>query len=440
MKFRPASFLILLIMILSAYIDIHAQLGAHDRDFALSMLEQVKDEIKKNYFDPKHNGIDLEKNFQDSKAALKQAKTRDEMMLIVAQYVSYLNDSHTTFISPSRAADFDYGWQVGIIGDDCYVTAIKPKSDAEAKGLKVGDRVLTIDGFTIVRENISQLYHRYYSLVPSARVRFEVASPGDTKPRILDITTKISRTSSFIDPQAWYVKYLRKGWDVPRKDHSYEYGTDLLIWRMTSFANGSLEDVKHRIDMMMGKARNYKALILDLRGNGGGYVDAEKRLIGHFFNKDIKIGDEKTRKESKEMIAKTQGANGFKGELIVLVDSESASAAEIFAKIIQLEKRGRVIGDRTAGAVMTSRFFPMSNGTDANVLYFGASITVGDLIMTDGKSLEKIGVKPDMIRLPSGKDMSETKDPVLSYAAKLFGVEITPEKAGTMFPVIWEKL
>jgi carboxyl-terminal processing protease len=192
------------------------------------------------------------------------------------------------------------------------------------------------------------------------------------------------------------------------------------------------------IDSAISRARDCKTLILDLRGNGGGIVDIEKRLTGYFFDKDVKIGDEKTRKDTKESIAKTRGSGIFKGDLIVLVDHDSASAAEVFAKVIQLQKRGKIIGDRTRGAVMTSRFFPLESGI-GNILPFGTSVTVGDLIMTDGKSLEKIGVTPDEIVLPTAQDLAASKDPVLAYAIKLAGIDVTPEKAGTFFPFEWPK-
>ena len=101
-----------------------------------------------------------------------------------------------------------------------------------------------------------------------------------------------------------------------------------------------------------------------------------------------------------------------------------------------MEKRGKVFGDRTAGAVMESRFYPMETGV-GSVLYFGASVTIADLVMSDGNTLEKVGVKPDEIALPSGEDLAKSKDPVLSKAAKELGVEISPEKAGTLFPIKW---
>jgi C-terminal processing protease CtpA/Prc len=71
------------------------------------------------------------------------------------------------------------------------------------------------------------------------------------------------------------------------------------------------------------------------------------------------------------------------------------------------------------------------------VLYYGTSITVADVIMTDGKSLEKVGVTPDETLLPTGADLAAQRDPVLSRAAALVGVKLEPEKAGTFFPKEW---
>jgi len=91
------------------------------------------------------------------------------------------------------------------------------------------------------------------------------------------------------------------------------------------------------------------------------------------------------------MIAKTRGDGGFNGKLVVLVDSDSASAAEVLARVVQLEKRGVVLGDRTSGKVMRSRFYQHEMGVDTVIVY-GASVTDADIIMSDGISLEAAGV------------------------------------------------
>ena len=411
------------------------QASSIDRDMAMGMLNSTKDAIKKNYYDPSFHGVDLDFVFDQAKERMKAAPTRDALMMVIASTVLALDDSHTNFYPPPRAAEIEYGWQVDMVGDECFVTRIKPGSDAEAKGLKVDDKLLAIDGLKPIRKNMWQMYYRYLTVAPTARVTMTLLSLGEEKPHNLDIQTKISKTGSVITLSKFYERgVIKKGWfDSGKPDEFQDFGKDLLIWKMHTFADSEIN-----IDQAVAKARGHKNLILDLRDNGGGYIDILKRLTGSFFDKDLKIADEKARRETKPMTAKTRGSDVFTGNLIVLINHNSASCSEVFARTIQLQKRGKVIGDKSAGAVMESKIYEMDSGI-GNTLYFGASITVADIIMPDGASLEKTGVTPDEISLPTGRDLSEKKDPVLSYAAKLCGVDLAAEKAGTFFPFEWPK-
>ena len=83
---------------------------------------------------------------------------------------------------------------------------------------------------------------------------------------------------------------------------------------------------------------------------------------------------------------------------------------------------------------MTSVRFTDQVGMGRVVLY-GASITISDLIMSDGKSLEGAGVTPDEVRLPKPEDLAAGRDTVLSYAASLLGVTLDPVEAGKLFPL-----
>ena len=87
---------------------------------------------------------------------------------------------------------------------------------------------------------------------------------------------------------------------------------------------------------------------------------------------------------------------------------------------------------------MRSRIHSHQVGNDIFIPY-GVSITDADITMTDGKSLEHVGVQPDEVKLPSATDMAGKRDPVLAHTLKLAGIDITPEKAGTLFPVEWKK-
>ena len=87
---------------------------------------------------------------------------------------------------------------------------------------------------------------------------------------------------------------------------------------------------------------------------------------------------------------------------------------------------------------MRSRLHVHESGIDV-VAQYGASVTDADIVMTDGKSLEHVGVTPDKPMLPTAADMAAGRDPVLAYAASLLGVKLDAEKAGTFFPYKWRK-
>jgi C-terminal processing protease CtpA/Prc len=106
---------------------------------------------------------------------------------------------------------------------------------------------------------------------------------------------------------------------------------------------------------------------------------------------------------------------------------------------VQLEHRGTVLGDRSAGSVMESKAYSYGQGVDVKI-YYAYSVTDADLIMSDGKSLEHRGVVPDETILPTAQDLAAGRDPVLTRAAKLAGLDLDPAAAGKLFPFEWRPL
>jgi carboxyl-terminal processing protease len=138
-----------------------------------------------------------------------------------------------------------------------------------------------------------------------------------------------------------------------------------------------------------------------------------------------------TRKGERPVDAKGR-KDAFTAPIVVLVDSASASASEITARVVQIEKRGTIVGDRTAGAVMTSQTFSHELGLDA-VTFYGTSISVAEMRMRDGGALEHTGVIPDEIVLPTAADLAGKRDPALARAVAILGGTITAEQAGQLF-------
>lgn len=408
------------------------KLDSIERGRAVDMLKNVKSAIKKNYYDPQLGGMDIEARFKLAEEKLKTAETIGQAYGIIAQAVLDLNDSHTKFYPPDRSVIVEYGWRIKMFGDKAFISAVKDGSDADKKGLRVGDEVLKLNGFRPTRRELWKMNYYYHTLSPRAKVVFEVRSP-DAEARQLEVESKLTQLKKVIDLESTLdVNVATREYDkvaAANKHYFREFPEKAVIWQMPDFVFDP-----NQVDSFMSKALDKQALILDLRGNGGGYVATLEKLAGYFFEKDVKIADYKARKKMDPQMARSVGARTFKGKVIVLVDAESGSAAEIFARLMQIEKRGIVLGDVSSGSVMMSMGETMDAGGGERVVSYGMNLTRADVIMTDGKSLEHVGVQPDEVIIPTAQDLARRHDPVLARALELAGIIMTSADAGKLLP------
>jgi len=398
------------------------------------MLDTIQADIKNYHYDAATRQARVDESFANARTKIAAARSEDEGLLEIAAAVGAVNDSHTRFVPPTRPYTVDYGWRMQAIGEaDCFVTAVRPDSDASAKGLRAGDQLLSINGTALNRRNI-EIVEYGYRLVPQSGLHLTVRSPNGTTRSLIAIS-KVVRGQSLIthsDVMAW----LSASHKLPHDGSQYFHSDNrVLFWRLPDFII-----VPSDIDNLLNRTRSYETVVLDLRGNSGGVNEALQKFVGGFFDHDIKIADLKGRESSKPQMSRSRGRRAFAGKLVVLIDSRTASAAEIFARLVQLEKRGIVIGDRSRGAVMESRVYLHAVKLDAtNVALYGINVSVADLIMSDGRSLERAGVSPDEKMLPSVADIAQGRDPVLARAAHLAGIDMTPEDAAKIFPVDWHE-
>jgi carboxyl-terminal processing protease len=406
-----------------------AQLGPLDRGRAHDMVAVVKSDLRRHYFDSTFGGLDLDREFAIADSLIDEAQTISRLFGIIAGTVLKFQDSHTLFLPPSQTVRVRYGWDLQMVGDSCMVVGIAPGSDAAAPGLKVGDRVLTIQGVVPTRPLLAVLDYLLYAINPTDRIRFSIESPsGET--RELTIASRVIQEQRIIDlfssTDLWAPIRGIDDADEWRRNRFVEIDSSTLVWRFHGFNS------RDGVDEGISRARRSSNLILDLRANRGGSVEVMLRLLSRMLERETVVATFLHRGRTEVKSVRPDDKR-FTGRLTVLVDSRSASAAEILARVVQLEGRGIVVGDRSAGAVMRSRIHSHRSGTEFVVPY-GISITDAEVILRDSTRLEGVGVTPDVRVVPTGESLASGRDPVMGEALRRLGYPTPPQGVAVAFP------
>ena len=397
-----------------------SQSALSDVDAALyrRVLADAQRDIQKNHYDPALRGVNLVALVKTAELKLAGSGSTAAAIDAITGVFDSFDDSHTRFYPPQRSTRVDYGWTMSAVGEEPLVLKVDPDSDAAAQGLTPGDRVLAINRFLPTRASLSRIRHYYQIIRPQSQQRVTVRRP-DGAERALDIRSKVERRELVQLMDAFEEAVA----DAPRDaDKLVEPG--ILVWRLAEFRDG---DARYA---GASRLKSAKALVLDLRGNPGGDVEGLKAMAGVLLGRPADLMTMVTRKGAKSETAKPKG-KPFPGTLVVMIDSRSASASEILARLVQLQKRGTVIGDRSAGAVMVSEMFVHAFGL-ASITFYANSVTVADVLMPDGGRLDGRGVTPDELLLPAQADLAAGRDPVLARAIALAGGTISAEDAGKL--------
>jgi len=384
-----------------------------ERDRMKAMLKVVAHNIEDNFYDPNLHGLDWKTLTDQARERIDKANSLGEMVAAIFSLVEKLEDSHTKFLPPERATKYIYGFKAKPYDDAVYIYEVKEGSPAGEAGLKIGDRLWSVNGYRAERKtfDLMMLFYRILRPAPALQLEF---SRGDAPPQKLLLKAEVKKEKLITDlTNDLDLFRLLDELEGFKEEYRYlSYADEVGYLYLPSFTSS-----ERFLSGLADKVKDSKAFIIDLRDNHGGAVDVLNYFVGLFEDEPQVIFEMVGRKKTEPQEAKPHKP-ALRGPLFILVDSESASAAEIFARHFQRTRRAVVIGDRSSGRVSASRFYPEQLGTSV-ILPFGVQVAVARVVFPGGEELEKQGVTPDQACVPTGHDLLEKSDPCLYLARKL---------------------
>ncbi|MCF7905570.1 S41 family peptidase [Candidatus Gracilibacteria bacterium] len=314
--------------------------------------------------------------------------------------ISSLEDPYTVFMTPEETRKFEesisgefegIGAEIGIRDEQLLIVTPLKGSPAELAGVRAGDRIFKIDAQTTQGISIEKAV----TLIrgpKGEKVVLSVLREGEKNP--IDIT--IVRDNIVVKSLEW------------------EMQDDVAIMRVSQFGTDLVAEFQEAVSQIL--LQNPRGIILDLRNNGGGLLDACVRVASEFLDQQV-IVRTKGRKfgESGDIMSGRNGAF-INTPVVVLINEGSASASEIFAGAIQDHARGLVLGETSFGKGSVQNVIPLSDGSSLKV-------TIAEWLTPSGRSINEKGITPDEIITMTPADREEGRDPVLTRALDIVGTD-----------------
>jgi hypothetical protein len=166
-----------------------AAMDSGTRSELSDMLRCAYEEVNKHYYDPKLQGIDWDARYKQYQGRIANAPNLGEGYRIVAAFLSGLKDSHTYFYPPDRAR-YDSGYRYALVGNDAFITHVRPKTDADADAkLHIGDKILGMNGFKVDRADYHDVEYYFNILSPQMSMKFDLQSPSGERRQVVVAAT-----------------------------------------------------------------------------------------------------------------------------------------------------------------------------------------------------------------------------------------------------------
>jgi carboxyl-terminal processing protease len=290
---------------------------------------------------------------------------------------------HTRFLTPDEVKNEHSSLSGEVVGIGALmnvdqgapiIQSVIPGGPAERAGLRSGDRVLTVDGTSTDGLTLDDVVSRIRGDAGTT-VRLSILHAGETAPVEFSI--------------------VREKVTVPAVSWSTIPGTTLADIRLEEFSNGSAKQVRDAI--VAARQAGATGIVLDLRGNPGGYVGEAVDIASEFLTGGVVYQQrDKSGKVQTEPVK--PGGQATDIPLSVLVDLGTASSAEIVAGALQDAGRGKLVGQKTFGTGTVLNEFSLNDGS---------ALLVGTVewLTRDGRQIWKHGIEPDIAveSTPPGK-------------------------------------
>jgi carboxyl-terminal processing protease len=339
---------------------------------------------------------------EEKQIKAQQIDSKDKLYGAIKGLAESYGDPYTTFFPPAEASSFKtavsgafegVGMEVGL--RDNVLTVISPLkgSPAEKAGMRPDDRIVQINANST--EGLS----------------VEAAIKQIRGPKGTPVTLKVFRNTS---QKMLDITIVREKIDLPIIDA--KTNKDSFVISLYSFSENSPEKFENALNEF--KKSGKKNLVLDLRNNPGGYLEAAVLMASFFIEKDKNIVSEDFTRTGKrnEHPSKGFGTFGDDVKIVVLVNKGSASASEILAGALQDYRKAKVVGEVSFGKGSVQEYIELEGGTSLKM-------TVAKWLTPLGKSISDHGVTPDVI-VPYKEDVTKAKvkkDNQLDYAYFMFG-------------------
>jgi carboxyl-terminal processing protease len=309
-----------------------------------------------------------------------------------------LGDPHSTYMSPQVYTETTSQLAGDYAGIGAYVdtsgkllTITKPFADSPASkaGLQAGDQVIAVDGKDVTGLDPESVRQKVLG-ADGTIVKLTIQRPGQTAP--FDVQIK---RAQIVVPSVT----------------SKMLANSIAYIQITTFGDSTASDFHKQLAALM--AQNPKGLILDLRDNGGGYLDTAIAVASEFIPSGV-IVTEKAGDGTLTPHNATPGglATNKNLPMLVLVNAYSASASEIVSGALQDTGRVKLLGVTTYGKGTVQIFVPLSNNQGA------VRVTIARWLTPKGNTIDKKGLTPDIVVQMTADDVKANRDPQLDAAVK----------------------